>query len=671
MAIAAVLALAPAAAASPAAASPAELESPLAPLQVPSLVVAPSDASLTPADGALEVQVLIRNPSEHAIPEGTVTLSTTQLVTDAELEPEEPREALVEFARVEIGETPPSSEQQVGVDVSIDELWLFEEEPAPGIVEITADFESAGRPHATPPWLSATAPLVWRGDEFANTVPLTLVVPLVLPADTALVPTAAELAAEAPRLQRLLTEAELSAATLAVDPRILAATRLLGEDAPDAALELVERIERTFLPGFLLQFGDADPAAQASLGFTELLAPVGLDFAAQAARSASEAEGEPAADAAELDSGSPLTLTELLAWESAKSVAWPAAGEVGRQTLELLQASKIESVVLDSRNATFTGGTRFEIPGFAGLDALVADTELGDLAEAALSAEHPVDAALARARLAEQLAADAQSDSPGVVLALDRHAVAESAEPAEFIEWISSLTWATTVSEDLQQQTVGTLLPGSPHSSRITHLEESLKRAAQVLDHAPLLEKPELLGEYQRARLLTMLATRYADEPDLFREVALAYVEHDAQLLRGVEVVRTENTHLVSASTHIPIQLHNSLPFTAAVSLNISPLTAGISVPERVVGPELVMAEGNATVLVPVQSRVSSGSSGVLVQVTDLTGEHVSAVDRLTLTLQTELESLILWGLAALAALLFTFGVVRSVLRKRQAAAAT
>src|SRR5690606_10879618 len=142
--------------------------------------------------------------------------------------------------------------------------------------------------------------------------PLTLVVPLVLPSSVQVLTTEAELDAAAPRLLDLLDAAESRGATVAVDPRILAGVRVLGADALACGTELIERLERSPATVLLLQFADADPAAQSALGFESLLQPLGFDYAMSGAE---EEAPEDASSAADRDEGSGETGGEVVALE--------------------------------------------------------------------------------------------------------------------------------------------------------------------------------------------------------------------------------------------------------------------------------------------------------------------------------------------------------------------
>lgn len=706
------------------------------------LVLAPTSSALSPGDDTLELQALIRNPTTETLPAGSVTFFVTQHVTEGELDTELPILTRVRITTTSAAETQPDSDQLLTVSVPVDEFSLAQTEAEAGVYELWAEFQadSAGGPgdetdsgedsaedadeahnaaatdarqvtneddisdetSVTTADLTAAAPLVWRSEDFASTVAVTIVVPLVLPAGVGAVPTPAELDAAAGPLLELLETAELSAATLAIDPRLFATIRAYGNRAPTSAQQLLERLEATFLPNFLLQFADADPAAQSALGFTELMQPSGLTHLTRLGTfdettAPQSPEPTPAPEPTEPSTQTPLpespdtptpteppapsapepaeptepngapSLSELLAWNHGYAGSWPAPGEVNQGTLNLLFANGTDSIVLDSSNATVVGGTRFALPGFVGFEAMVADTQLRNLSSRIIASAGPVDENLARAELAAQLALGAQAESSGSVLAFDRQAVSVAPDASELIEWIGALDWVSLVSEEQQAVGTGSLLAGDPSPDRIAQLRATIERSVTVLERAPLLTEPHLLDEYQQVRMLTLFATRHAHNPEEFYASLTDEIELDEQYLRGVEVVRTSNTQLVSTDTLLPVQLHNFLPFEASISLRATPLNASIAVPERLFEPVNIVAEGNATVLVPLHARVSSGTSAVLVQVADLSGNHIFFIDSLTLTLRTSLEAILLWALAGLAALLFAFGVWRSVQRRRRA----
>lgn len=680
------------------------------------LLLAAQDPVVLAGSGELRFDLVIRNPGEDPVPAGTVVLSLDpQRVTDrAQLlgdeaeagapagaetgEADEDEEAgarsPVDIVEISAAETSAGGEQRLSVVVPVDELPLAASDE-PGVYEVLAQLRSED-PAATPaaetaePLLSGAAPIVWQGT--GASASLTLVVPMVLPGSVATMPTPAEIAEIVPRLDRLLTAAETARATLAIDPRIIAGIRAYGLEVQASARQFLDRLAASELPMFLLQFADADPAAQAALGFERLLQPSGLSFVTQwgrfdetTAQADAGAEGSPAESGAEeasaedtstedtstedttpaedVDPTAAPSLEQLLAWPQGYAGAWPAAGEVDSGTLELLRASGMTSVLLESGNVTVHGGTRFAL---GGLDAMVADAALGDAARRALGSADEIERSIARADLAALTALVAQSQLPGAVLALDRGTVAESENPEQLLDWITALDWVDAVDESLQAEGTGALVSGGTTETRRELLRQDVKRSEDIVALAPLLLHPDYLDEYQRVRLLAAFATRDAAPEVDFTAVNEVRRERDEEFLRGVQVVTTANTQLVGTSSQIPVQLHNSLPFEALVTLRIAPMSAGVAVPERLFEKQSIAAGGNATVLIPVRSRVSSGESALLAQVTDTGGEQVFSSATLQLTIRSAFETILLWGLGVFALLLLGFGIWRSVRRRRR-----
>lgn len=701
---------------------------------VPSLVVAPETPVLAADAEQARFSVLLRNPGDEPLAAGVVSLriDDDRAEAPADLDAAAERDAL-DLGRVEVAETPAGEDQVIEIAVPRGELPLVFTR-APGVYPVRAEFApaategedqteaedpqaqgggdadgEAAQDEADPPEtevfpLRATTPLIWETVDAGSPVPVTLVVPLVLPSTVRTLPSSAEIAAAAPGLIELIDAAEQHGATLAVDPRIVAAIRALGEAAPGSASTLLERLERTPLQVFLLQFADADPAVQAALGFESLLQPVGLDHATQFGRfeepdpaddgqqppgddpaadqgasgdrgatdaddggdggaDADDATGTgDAGDAADAGDGTGVPpLDELLALPGAKAGAWPAGGEVDTSTLELLQRSGLDFVVLDSTNVASATGAQVALGEF---EALVADAAMGGAARDSLAGATPVEQAAGDAELASLLALAAQADAPGAVVALDRGALADSAEPLRVFELLDELAWVQTVPESLQFTGTATLRAAAPDEQRRELLRATAARSEQIDGLSPLLEHPEYLLEYQRERLLEAFATRYAEPHVDFAAVDALTKQRDDELLAGVRPVTIENTQLVGTSSQVPITLSNALPFDAAVSLHVTPFSAAISLSERDFEAS-VPATGSASVLVPVHSRVSSGESALLLEVRDASGADSFSTALQHLVLRTRIEAIMLGALGAAAALLLGFGVWRSVKRKR------
>ncbi|MBK0418721.1 hypothetical protein JD276_06685 [Leucobacter sp. CSA1] len=700
----------------------------------PQLVVSPADAVLEEGADDYEFNVLVRNAGEEALPAGTVDIEIRpQRITGAdELDAEFPdmvrRVGSVEIREIEAGE-----EQHLTLPVSREDLPLTISDPA-GVYLMRATLSAASEgqdpgvtpapgddaDEAAPEMLAqAVSPLVWRGPGTDDRLRLSSVVPFVLPEEVRTMPTRPQLEDLAPRLDSLLDAAIRERSTIALDPRIIAGVRAYGAEAPESATRLLERLRESRLPVFLLQFADADPAAQAALGLDELLQPENLDFVTRfgsfpAAESetgdgagegvdsgetgpdeetrsegagsegtgsgersregsdGSESAGEADAPGADgegtaeepTDEGGESpdpdealpSLEELLDWPTGTPTAWPAAGEVDDATLQLLRDSGTEAVVLSSENVTHAGGPRARVNGF---DGLITDAVVDDAIRIAVEAPTEAEREAGLAEASARLALAAEERVPGLAVSIDRAAIAEAEDPALILTQLGSFDWVEPVAAADQSEGTASLKSGATLEDRRELLRSALGREQQVADLAPVLEEPSYLTGYQRARLLQLLSTRYADVD--FSRVAERFGNRDDELLEGVRVISTEHTQLVGTSSHVPVQVRNSLPFDAIVTAEVAPASAAVTVQEPSVEATRVPADGSQTVLVPVHSRVSSGDSGLLISLADASGEHRFASALVPLSISSAVESIALWTLGGAAALLLGFGIWRSI----------
>ncbi|UOQ59353.1 DUF6049 family protein [Leucobacter rhizosphaerae] len=672
---------------------PAEVGDPPTGTSLPTLIMSPLEPVLGDSADDVSVGVVVRNPGDEPIPAGElrVELNPQRVETIAGLDEEFPvsGELLAESA---IGSTAAESEQSVTVTIAREDLPLTaliapgvyqlratltpESGTAPVIPEVTGD--PGSDPEAAEAGDSATAetdalrsaavPFVWR-ESGGSDVEVSVIVPLVLPTDIRTLPTRDQLSDLVPRLDRLLTAATAQRATLAIDPRIIAGIRAYGDEAPLLAQRFLSRLESSSLPGFLLQFADADPAAQAALGFTTLLEPTNLDFVSRfgvepAQEPADELPDEPADDPAEDDTVPTVlpTLSELLAWSEEAPTAWPAEGAVDEGTLQLLEANGISDVVLTSDNVTQEGGPRVTL---GRSDALVTDARLGAAARRALAAPNDTERAAAVSEIAARLALAAETDVPGVILGLDRGAIADAENPEQLLEDIGDLDWVAATPHTEQATGTASLKSADTLEERRELLRTAVNREGAVDEVGAILIHPEYLSGYQRTRLLDLFATRYAASDADFPAVATTFRMRDAELMEGVRAVSTEHTQLVGASTRVPVQLRNSLPFEALVSVRVDPASAALTVPERSFADVRVRPEGTEQLLVPVQSRVSSGESGLVVSIADVSGDWTIFTGTLSITIRSGVETIAIWTLGGLAALLLGFGIWRSVRRRR------
>lgn len=669
------------------------------------LVLAPETPVFDPAADTLRFSILVRNAGEEPLPAGILRLWLDDQQISSETELGAFEIASAEAAEhsdplgIALDDTHPamshrlltsraieslSSGDERGLTLSVPRAEMPLLDTDEGVFGLRADLrETVGAGQAStyfaPTIAAATTAIVWQGLAAGHEVPVTAVIPLVLPTTVLTMPTRTELVEAIPRFDELLTQAEQWQATLAIDPRIFVGIRAEGTDAPGALLDFLTRLETTTAPMFLLQFADADPAAQAALEFETLLEPNGFSYLTHSADGGSEHTGSDGGEAAEFEP----SFDDLLDWPATLQAAWPADGQVSTAALDLIRNAGITSVVLRSDNVVGDTNGRATVDGF---DALIASSRAQDASALALQGASPTERYAGIAALVSTLALSAitapddntASDAPnaaaalaaapkqGVVLALERSAVADAQAPHSLLATLADLEWVRPLAADSQYTGAAQLRSAGPNHARITMIDEMMSNSVGINALAPLLTHPNFLTEYQRTRVLAALGTRWAGPDVEIAPIAEAIRARDHELLSGVEIVVSENTQLVGTASRVPILIRNSLPFEASVTLQIAPTSAAIGVPERTFADETVAPGGNTTVLVPVNSRVSSGDSRLIIKVTAVTGDEVFVERELRLTIRSSYETVMLTTLGVLAALLFAFGIWRSVRRHRK-----
>lgn len=673
------------------------------------LVVSPVTAVFTAKDEAAKFNVLLRNLGERTVAEGSIELSLgARLTGGSALAPQQgtaPDRTVI--ATSTIGAISGESEESTTITVPLTDIPLFT--PAEhGVYPLYAKFLSSDSPSASE--VTAYSPIVWEGPHVAtSSVNLTQIVPILLPANVHSMPSRPQLDEISTRLDKLLDYATRTQSVLAIDPRIIASIRGYGLEAPQSAQTLLADLESSQLTSFTLQYADADPAAQAALGATELLQPAGLEFLTRfgawdaqqpdeeteldqppgdgaatpdenQGSAAADAEGvaateEPADDAAAEDEVSPdskeplhneigiaPTLEELGSWPNGVAGSWPAPGDTSAKTLSLLRAAGLDLTVLRSDNVTVTGGPRARL---GSSNAIVTDSELDAGVSLALKGQSIAERELGTVQALARLTLASDSGVPGLVLGVDRGHIADSERPEELLELLAQPRWVRAAPLDAQEEGTAQLQAGAPEAERLEQLSAAAENEAFVLEARSLLVNPEYLDSYQRMRLMSLFATGYSAPDAAFHERARLFAKRDLELREGVRLVGTTHAQLVGGSSRIPIQVRNTLPFDAVIRLSVSPTSAALVVPERLFEDIALPEDSSERVLVPAKSRVSSGESGLLLSVSSADGSFTASTSRLAVSISTRVEVVAIAILASAAVLLFGFGILRSVRRRR------
>lgn len=686
----------------------------------PEITLAPVSPVLLSNDESAEFELWIENPGETDLSAGQATLSLDPVRVQSEsgLATTFPVDPELELLEVDTPEVPAGEGRLVSLTVPRAD-WPLTPASDAGVYRVLAQLSAtapstplsetgaATDPVVLPETYSNTATIVWRGAGGLTRVQLTTIVPMALPETITSLPRRGQLddlMGDGSELDALLTTAEARGATLAVDPRVVAGVRVYGTSASAASRDFVERLSTTNAPTFALQFADADPSAQAALDFTRLLAPEGLSFAsrfgtftpqdpaAQAnppeeSRAASPAEPADASDDETAPGGDTATgsegnasvpedpatdgvpsITELTAVESSlPGTAWPATDTITGEVLDLLVRNGYSRVLASDENVSIAGGgARGSLNG---IEYLVSDTALDDAARSALDASTETGHRSGVALTSALLVLRAQAGAPGAVLAFDRGATPESPYAAELLDTISALPWVDPVAPEALPEATATLLPAAEAADpdRTEALKDAVAREPLVRDYSRVLVDPANLIDLQRVRLLQLFSARYTTANSNFTAAADRSAERDAATLDGVNVVTSTHTQLVGTTSRVPVQVRNTLPFDALVTAVAVPTNAALIVTGKELEPALIPSESSSNILVPVRARVSSGESGLAVELTAASGGEVVTSGMLAISIRSSWESVALGSLAVLTAAFFGFGIWRSIRRRSKA----
>lgn len=492
----------------------------------------------------------------------------------------------------------------------------------------------------------AVTPFVWHGTGVATTTPVHTIVPLVLPNDIDGMPTANqlnELTSDGGLLKRNFDAAVQRGSTLAIDPRIIVATRVLGDKAPAAATEFVATLAGAANPKFALQYADADLSAQAQLGLTSPLLPKGFTYIT----------GEPNAQ-------DPAVFPYSL-----PGVAWPRQNTVTSSSAEFMMTAGLSTVIADSRNVQLSAGTS----GTLGAQRVMSlNTNLQDSSAGALTGESPIDRSASTAVLVSQLALVNQSAASGIPqnLGLDRGGVAER-EAAPLLDTIAALPWIspTDFATVTSQQATATIIDSPMPVERLEALKKALDAEPAIDEYGAVLARPIYLTQLQRMRVLEFFRTALGVTTPGYAESTDAFMKRDAQTLNGVRVSTTSTTNLVGTSTRIPVQVTNDLPFTSVISAETLAANSSLLIEESLTELTTIEKRSSVNLMVPVQSRVSAGQSALIVTLFAKNGQRVDDAV-LPVTIRSSWEAFALGILGVLVAGFFGFGIWRS-LRSRRA----
>jgi len=640
----------------------------------PVLSVAPAANGILRTGEALSAAATLTNPGNSAVTATPVTLSlgTQPLGDDAALTRwlggDVAGVTLQTVANGALDATPAGAQSTVSFSVPATDAALAGR--AAGVYPLLARSDDG---------LAAPSVVVVTAGDTATT-PLALVMPITVAPMTRGLLTATELAdltAVDGALSAQLDAVDGTRATLAVDPAIPAAIRVLGSSAPPTAVAWLQRLLALPNDRFALPFGDADVASQLRAGATTLLAPTSLQSymtASDFSQPTAVAGATPAPSASPGAPAFPDLTTLLDVGATTSSVFWPATGSAGPDTVSALGAlSTPESpahVLLSSNSVAGAGASVPANATVGGVSTPVYDAEISNALTRAAgendTTRRGADLAAAQGYLSFARTGDANRP---VLAVLDRGTDRSRGSLRATMAAVASapgFSPTTLAAIAGQPASEVSLVDPTVDDARIDDVT-ALVADEQVIDRfATILEQPELLTGRERAEVLQTLNVAWTGDA-----ARTAVSDHRAATQTTLDAVGilSSDFRLVSSSAPLRPWVRNDLPWPISVVLVVQPNDARLRVQDRT--PVEAQASANTRVEVPVEARLANGEVSVGLQLYSPTGEPVGAGQTVDVEVRAEWENIGLIAVIVLVVVFLSIGVVRTIARRRRTTPAT
>ena len=442
---------------------------------------------------------------------------------------------------------------------------------------------------------------------------------------------------------RTALDAALGAdATLGVDPVFGASAAALGDEAPEAAVDWLDRAEtpRTYP----LLFGNADPIAQVRAGVFPI-EPLGI----------------PRPDDEPLPPSAGFIGTRMPVIDATEAVV--QAGDL--EALARAGTVVVSTAMLDEQLEGRTPSANVSVDG---VTVLAADAELQRMIHASDDLDEAV-AADVRAQVVALLATvtrERPSDPRTLAAMLPPTSGAGTAAlladlgAAQFVD-TAGLSAALAVDErpsslveqDDPERTAGADL-----------VLAALEQEADAAKIASIVDEPDTLLAELRLSLLAALPKAGRPVTAADQRAIESLGDAMSEVRNAVQIVGGSDIQAVGESVGLPITVSNELDVPANVVLSVRPTNALVSVPEPRV--EVTLAPtSQQRVQVPIDV-VGTGTLLMVVQLHTPDGVPLGQIQSVRISAQPTIEVAVAWALGAAIVLLLGFGIFRSVQKRRR-----
>lgn len=538
----------------------------------------------------------------------------------------------------------------------------------------------------------ARGSVVWSAADAGSRSSIGVVMPIVSPSTSDGLISAADLATYTAAngvLTRDLDGLEgHSAVTLGIDPMIIASIRALGNAAPATATDWLSRLAVLPNETFSLGYGDADPTGQIQAGAAAPLAPTSFAYALDPKNFSPTPTsiGEPLAPSTTAGTSTPTptptptsgpalpTLEALTAWDfSLTGIAWPGDKTARAADLAPLAAAGLSTVLVsgDNTNAADLDSTPNAAVATTGSRVVSSDQRLSDALRSAISAPSDVawNTAMGKLNAQLQLITAEGGDPRHLLIGLDRSWPSSGTQLKRTLDALSSSPWATPSTLDSVTSaapSTGLTLTDAPESqTRIDSIRALFADETSLGAFSSVLDAPETLTGRVRAELLTLLAVSWQNPRTDWTAAVTASQKSTVKTLHSIRILPTENINLVSAQGSIPFTVSNELTGEAAtVALTAAPSNSRLEIDDT--ATKRIPQDSRATVLIPVKAKVGNGQVVLSLRLYSPTGVPIGDPTSVTVDVHADWEGIGALILGVLLVLLFGFGVVRNILRRRK-----
>jgi len=555
--------------------------------------------------------------------------------------------------------------------------------------------------------------LVWKGSTAQRKTPLAIATPITTPGNTTGLISASDLAAytasDGLLTRQLDAVSDAPDVAIGIDPMIIASIRVLGSETPPSAKNWLQQLSDLPNDVFALQYGDADVTVQTQAGIAKPLQPLSFGYAIDPAKHKSDSTvgetPEPSQTKPTTPTSTPTappgtpTMEQLLAWPYTLSgIAWPGDDTVRPTDLAALAKAGYPTTILAGTNtnaATLSAAPSAPV-SVSGAKALVADSPISAALRAAVDAATTDAHAEAMATLNAQLAlVDAETGAtPGRVLlaTLDRthptseyiaeqtfDALGESdwSTPARLQDAIDApATAGVTVADKAQSANRVSLvrsLIGSGLSTGDTLTAGPQPQAGGergLTDFASLLTDPTLLTGPTRNALLALLGVGWQNPAADWSTAVQKNLASAHKVINSVQIAPISPITVTAAQSQIPITVTNGFRLPVNIVLRTVPSNPRLEIDATT--SKTISAGSSGKVVVAVKARIGNGKLQLDLQLLSppdtKTGSQfaIGTEQSVPVDVHADWEGIGATVIGIAAVLLFGFGIVRAILRRRR-----